>query len=184
MRYPQEIVLKDGREVVMRPLEKSDERYLMAFYKDIPSNDRWYMRYDIMQPTVVRKWFDGLDAGFVHSVIALEGERIVAHASLHLRGYGSTKHIGRLRITVVPEYRHKRLGTWMLLDLIQLAMDKGLEALRADFVAGVEDAAIEAARKLDFFKEAVLEDYCTDQRGNKYDLVIMMKRLHKDWGDF
>ena len=72
----------------------------------------------------------------------------------------------------------------MLLDLIQLAMDMGLEMLRSDFVIGVEDAAIEAAYKLDFFKEAVLKDYVKDQRGFKYDMQIMVKRLHKDWGDF
>ena len=184
MRYPQEIVLKDGREVIIRPLEKEDEEGLRAFYAALPPNDRWYMRYDVMKPEVIHKWFDGLHSGLVHSVIALEEDRIIAHASLHRRGFGSTKHIGRLRIMVAPEYRHKRMGTWMLLDLIQLAMDKGLEALRADFVVGVEDAAIQAARKLDFFKEAVLEDYCMDQRGYKYDMMIMIKRLHKDWGDF
>lgn len=47
-------------------------------------------------------------------------------------------------------------GTWLMLDLIQLAMDKGLEEIRTDLVAGIEDAAIEAATKLDFFKGAVL----------------------------
>jgi hypothetical protein len=52
---------------------------------------------------------------------------------------------------ILPEFRHIRLGTWMLLDLIQQGMDKGLEELRTDLVAGVEDPAIEAAHKLDFF---------------------------------
>ncbi|MCK7504745.1 MAG: GNAT family N-acetyltransferase [Desulfobacterales bacterium] len=59
-----------------------------------------------------------------------------------------------MRIIVLPEFRQKRLGSWMLLDLIHLAMDKGLRELRADFVVGIEDAAIEAAYKLDFFKKA------------------------------
>jgi len=85
---------------------------------------------------------------------------------------------------VIPSFRHKRLGTWMLLNLIRLAIDKGLEELRADFVVGIEDSAIDAAYKLDFFKKAVLEDYIADPDGNRHDLMIMMKRLHKDWGDF
>jgi len=85
---------------------------------------------------------------------------------------------------VLPEFRQKRLGSWMLLDLIHLAMDKGLRDLRADFVVGIEDAAIEAACKLDFFKKAVLEDFIIDPQGQLHDLLIMTKHLHKDWGDF
>ena len=184
MRYPKEVVLKDGQEAVIRRLQKEDEEKLRAFYAKIPDEDRWYMRYDVLDPSVVRKWFDGIDAATVHSVVAFCGDRIVAHASLHVRGYGSTRHVGRLRIMVLPEFRHKRLGTWMLLDLIQLAMDKGLRDLRSDFVVGIEDTAIDAARKLDFFEKACLKDYIKDPRGNRHDLMIMMKRLHKDWGDF
>jgi hypothetical protein len=133
---------------------------------------------------VIRKWIAGIDKGMVYSIVALTEDRIAAHASLHLRGYGSTQHVGRLRIMVLPGFRHKRLGTWMLLDLIQLAMDKGLTDLRADFVVGVEDAGIDAACKMDFFKKALLEEYVKGPDGKRYDMLIMVKRLHKHWGDF
>ncbi|MBW1776344.1 MAG: GNAT family N-acetyltransferase [Deltaproteobacteria bacterium] len=184
MRYPKEIILKDGQEAVIRHLEKGDEPALKAFYSRIPDSDRWYMRYDVTDPSVIRKWIDGIGKGTVYSIVAFSGEKIIAHASLHMRGFGCTAHVGRLRIMVLPEYRHKRLGTWMLLDLIQLAMDKGLSELRADFVAGIEDAAIDSAVKLDFFKCAVLEDYVKDPDGNRHHMIIMIKRLHKNWGDF
>jgi ribosomal protein S18 acetylase RimI-like enzyme len=84
----------------------------------------------------------------------------------------------------LPEFRQKRLGTWLLLDLIQLAMDRGLEMLRADLVAGAEEAAIEAVQKFDFFKFAELKEYVKDIHGNRQDMVIMVKRLHKEWSDF
>lgn len=184
MRYPKEIVLKDRKEAIIRPLEKEDKTLLQQFYGKIPENDRWYMRYDVMDPEVIHEWFENIDRGNIFSIIALSGEQIVAQAGLHMRGFGCTKHVGRLRIMVTPEFRHKRLGTWMLLDLIQLAMDKGLRELRADFVVGIEDAAIEAANKLDFFEKALLKDYAKDQQGNRHDMLIMIKRLHKDWGDF
>jgi L-amino acid N-acyltransferase YncA len=184
LRYPKELVLKDGNEALIRPLEKEDEPGLRQFYADIPADDLWYMRYDVRDPNVIRKWIDSIGKGTVYSTIALSGIPIVAHASLHMRGFGSTRHVGRLRIVVTQQFRHKRLGTWMLLDLIQLAMDKGLQDVRADFVVDVEDAAIEAAYKLDFFEKAVLKDYVKDPQGNRHDMLIMMKRLHKGWGDF
>ena len=184
MRYPKEVVLKGGEEAVIRPLKKDDEPLLQQFYRAIPEEDRWFMRYDVMDPKVINKWIAGIDEGHVFSTIATVGKRIAGHASLHMRGFGSTAHVGRFRIMVALDFRQKRLGTWLLLDLVQLSMDKGLRELRADFVAGVEDAAIEAARKFDFFERAVLKNYVKDRHGRRHDLVIMTKWLHKDWSDF
>ncbi len=184
MRYPKEVVLKDKTEAIIRPLEKTDEPKLLEFYAAIPEKDRWYMRHDVMEPAVVRMMIKAVGRGNVFSTLATVDDDIVAHASLLMRGFGSTRHVGRLRITVLPEYRHKRLGTWVLLDLIQVAMDRGLNDIRADFVIGIEDAAIEAAHKLDFFKVAVIPGYAKSPRGTRYDLQIMVKRLHRTWSDF
>ena len=184
MKFPKELVLKDGSEAIIRPMEKDDEPLLKAFFAKIPEADRWYMKYDVMDPKVLREWFDKLGTGRVFATVAIGDEKIIGHASLHMQEFGCTQHIGRLRVMVVPEYRHKRLGTWMLLTLIRLAMDKGLEELRSDFVVGVEDTAIDAAYKMDFFKRAVLEDYVIGPEGKRHDLMIMTKRLHKDWSDF
>jgi len=184
LRYPKEIVLKDCTEAVIRPLEKNDEDRLRHFYSQTPEQDRWYLRHDVANPQVVSRMIRAIGKGNVYSTVALVGDRIVAHASLLMRGFGSTQHVGRLRILVLSPYRSKRLGTWMLLDLIQLAMDKGLDDLRADFVVGMEDAAIEAAHKLDFFKVAILPEYVKDPEGRRYDLQIMVKRLHRHWSDF
>jgi len=184
VRYPKEIVLKGGTEAVLRPLEKSDATLLSRFYAELPEEDRWYLRYDVMDPVIIQKWIDGIDGGNVYSIIAVISDTIAAHGSLHMRGYGSTGHVGRFRIMVLPEFRYKRLGTWILLDLIQLSMDKGLRELRADFVVGVEEAAIEASYKFDFFKKAVLENYVKGLDGKRHDLLIMTKRLHKNWGDY
>ena len=184
MRYPKEVVLKNREEVVIRPLESDDESMLSEFYNAIPEGDRWYMRHNVMDMQVIRMMINAIGKGNVYATVAVTAERIVAHAALLLRGFGSTKHVGRLRIAVLPQYRHQRLGTWMLLDLIQLGMDKGLDDIRADFVVGVEDAAIEAAHKLDFFKVAVIPDYVKSPRGKRYDLQIMVKRLHRHWADF
>ena len=184
LRYPKEVILKDKTEAMIRPLDKTDDSILMEFYRMIPKRDLWYMRHDVTNPKVFGRIIKAIGSGNVHSTIALVNDRIVAHASLLMRGFGSTKHVGRLRITVLPNYRHKRLGTWMLLDLIQLGMDKGLNDIRADFVVDVEDAAIDAAHKLDFFKVAVLPDYVKDPEGKRHDLQIMIKRLHRNWSDF
>ena len=60
MRYPKEVVLKEGKEAVIRPLEKQDEGLLGQFYAELPDSDRWFMRYDVLDSKVVRKWIDGV----------------------------------------------------------------------------------------------------------------------------
>jgi L-amino acid N-acyltransferase YncA len=184
VRYPKEVVLKEGKEAVIRPLEQQDESLLARFYADLPDSDRWFMRYDVLDPIVIRKWIDGIATATVYSIVAISEDKIVGHASLHIRGFGCTRHIGRIRVMILPPFRHIRLGTWMLLDLIQLGMDKGLEELRTDLIVGVENPAIESAHKMDFFERGLLKDYIKDSDGNHHDLVIMTKRLHKNWGDF
>jgi hypothetical protein len=72
----------------------------------------------------------------------------------------------------------------MLLDLVKLAMGMGVEKIVAEFVSGIEDAAMRGVEKLDFFKAAVLEKHVKDPEGNYHDLVIMVKNLHRDWSDF
>jgi len=171
-------------EAVIRPLEPGDREMLNHFYTQIPQEDRWFMNYDVMDEAIMDKWFEAVAKGSICSILALCEERIVGQGSLYTRSFGAASHVGRFRIVVLPAFRQKRLGTWLLLDLIQLAMDRGLEMLRADLVAGVEDAAIEAVQKFDFFKIAELKGYVKDIHGNRQDLVLMAKRLHKEWSDF
>jgi L-amino acid N-acyltransferase YncA len=165
-------------------LEPGDRPLLNDFYTQMPDSDRWFLNYDVMDTQIMDKWYNAVEKGNVACILAFCNERVVGQGSLYTRGFGAGSHVGRFRIVVLPEFRQKRLGTWLLLDLIQLAMDRGLEMLRADLVAGVEDAAIEAVKKFDFFKFAKLEDYVKDIHGNRKDLVIMVKRLHKEWSDY
>ena len=107
MRYPKEIVLKDKTEAIIRPLEKQDEPKLRKLYAALPEKDRWFMRHDVVNPDVVHRMIAAIGKGNVISMVALVGDRVVAHASLLMRGYGCTRHVGRLRIAVMPELRHR-----------------------------------------------------------------------------
>jgi RimJ/RimL family protein N-acetyltransferase len=184
--YPKVIVTKDGTHAMLRPLARGDERALEAFFARIPHEERWFRRERVDDPEVIRQWMANLDYDRVLPMVAVHAGdgRIIANLSLHRRTFGCRKHIGHVRVMVDPAFRSQRLGTWMLLDMVKLAMEAGLEKLVAELVAGVEEAAIRAAARLDFFREAVLRDYVKDQDGQPRDLVIMVKTLHRDWSDF
>jgi L-amino acid N-acyltransferase YncA len=184
--YPRPLILKNGEEVWLRLLEpQEDAQRIFDFYGGLTEDDRWYLWHDVSDPQVVRDCILNYDPRLVLPVVAVnQAGEIVGKGTLYRHFPGARGHISRVRVVVIPAYRHQRLGTYLLMDLIQLGVNLGLEMLVADFIKGVEDSAIRAARKLDFFEQATLPDYAKDRRGNQYDLAIMVKRLHRGYDDF
>ncbi len=184
--YPKEIVIKDGAPVTIRPVTTEDEQALNAFFASIPEEEKWFLRDDIADPAIMHEWLQALDYERTLPLIAVReaDNAIIANLRMHRSRSSCLNHVAHLRVMVHPDHRSQRLGTWMLLDAIRLAMSTGIEKLVAEFVAGVETAAIKAAYRLDFFEQAVLKDYVKDRQGVTRDLVIMIKNVHRDWSDF
>jgi L-amino acid N-acyltransferase YncA len=184
--YPKEIMSKDGTPIILRPLSREDEQRLSEFLARIPEDERWFLRDNVADPAVMHEWIQRVDYDRILPLVAVtqDDNTIIANVRLYRRASECLRHIGHIRVMVDPAYRDQRLGTWLLLDTIRLAMSVGIEKLVAEFVSGVEDAAVNAAHKLDFFEQAVLKDYVKDREGRYRDLVIMVKTLHRYWSDF
>jgi RimJ/RimL family protein N-acetyltransferase len=181
--YPKDIVLTDGTAVTLRPLTRDDGDALVAFFQHISPEDRWYLRHDVTDATMIRRWAEELNYERVIPIVACHEGRIIGDATLHRHRHGSVAHIAEIRVVIDPHVRSKRLGTWMILDLIQLATGLGLEKLVAE-IPSSETAAIRALRHLDFVREAVIPELHKDANGELHDLVIMVKNLAPAWTDF
>lgn len=182
--YPKEVILKDGTGVTLRPAQKGDEKALYEMFKRLSEEELWFLNHDVTDPKLVDDWIKSLDPKRVISIVAVLEGRIIANAVLMRKVYGAKSHIGKIRISADPRYRDKRLGTWMLLDLMNLAMAIGLKMLVMRLVRDRDAPVIGGAKKLDFIEEAVLKNYVLDKEGNPHDLVIMTKRLPMEWDDF
>ncbi len=183
-RYPKEVILKDRKEIILRPVEDKDEKHLLDFYQNLHLKYRSFLKEDPCKPEIIRKWIHNQKMGKALSVLALYKDRIIGNAVLLLRPFGGRKHVGRLRIILSPDFSGKQLGTWMVFDLTKRSMEIGLEKIRADFVVGIEDTTIKAFRNMDFVEVGLLTNYIQDEDGNYYDYQIMIKQLHKEWSDF
>lgn len=181
--YPKEVILKDGTGVTLRPLMAGDEILLGRMFKRLTEDDRWFLDHDVADFGLIENWVNKRDQQKVSSIIAvLEGE-IIAFASLIRKYYGSKSHIGQIRMSVDPSFREKLLGTWILLDLVNMAMATDLETLVMQLVQERDSALIKSVEKLDFSEKVVLKDYIKDREGNPHNLVIMTKRLYRGWED-
>ena len=147
--YPRTVVLTDGLHIVLRPMSPGDADRLGALRPG--ARDRL-----------------SVDAG--HAVVlAWDGERVAAAAVLERRG-----DTGAVRIAIDPDYAGRRLGTWMLLDLVHLGAAMGFGTLEAA-VPAADAPYREALRRLDFVE---------DRERSSPAEAVLVKALHASWPDF
>jgi len=182
--YPKELILNDGTGVTLRPLADGDQDALFKMFHRFPKEELWFLNQDVNDPDLIDGWVRNLNPKRVVSIIALLEGRVIANAVLMMKDYGAKKHIGKIRIAVDPAMREKRLGTWMLLDLINMAVAIGLEILVMRLIEDRDITVIQGVKKLDFVERAVFKDYVLDMEENPHNLVILTKRLQIRWDDF
>ncbi len=179
--YPKEIILRDGSGVTLRPLREGDEKHLFEMFNRLPKDDRWFIDRNVQDFGLIENWVRNLDLDRVFSIVAVLEGKIIANAILMRKYYGAKSHIGEIVISVDPVFRERHLGTWMLLDLINLGISVGLEMVEMRLVEGRDATIARAVKKLEFVEEAVLRDYVKDRNGIPQDMSIMVKRFHRVW---
>jgi GNAT superfamily N-acetyltransferase len=179
--YPKEVILRDGSGVTLRPVSAEDGPLLGRMLARLSEEDRWFLGLGEDVTAFVKGWIRFAGTERVFAIAAeLEGEMIAVAALVRERA-GSEGHVGQIRISVDPGYRERRLGTWMLLDLINAAISMGLERLVMRLVEGRDDLIRRGVEKLRFTREAVLESFVKDMEGNFHNLGLMVKRLPLEW---
>lgn len=175
--YPKSISLEDGTILKLRPVLKEDEAALLAYFQNLPPEDRLCLKEDVTDPKVIEKWILELDYDNILPLIALHNGQIVGDATLHFSPIGWTKHMGEIRLTTSTQYRVRGLGTLLIQNLIDIATRLGLEQISAE-IPPVLDKAFYLIEKMGFKEVAHLSGFVRDLEGTESDLVLLVKYLH------
>jgi GNAT superfamily N-acetyltransferase len=165
--------LKDGTEVLLRPMVKDDRKAVGDFFGRLTVSVLQYVRNDVTDPKVLDQWFDNLNYDRAFPLLAFKDNKVVANGTLHRVGYGWRKHLGTLRIVVEPEFHGKGLGTLMINELVDLSHEFGLEKLMVEFPLRAH-GALAMFKKAGFSPRAVIEGLMKDRHGENLDIVIMV----------
>ena len=174
--YPQEAVLRDGKRLLIRPFAEQDTPALFEFFENLTVGVRRFAWDDVMDRALIEGWGQNVDYSKALPLLAFDGQRIVADATLHRREGGPLRLVGRIKWLMQPEYRGLGLGTILVNDFINIASHQGLRHLTAMLIADLEADAIATLQDLGFEKY-LLPDYGTDPNGEAHDMVKMVLRL-------
>lgn len=178
--------MKDGVEVLIRPMAEDDFERSYDFFQTLTEEDRVFLRADVSDPEVIRMRVQKAVTGSSVRLVAIDCGRIVADGTLELERQGWKKHMGEVRLFVAPTHQRKGLGLLMARELYVLAQEYRVEELIVKMMRP-QKGARRIFKKLGFTETSVLLDYVKDISGKKQDLIIMrsdMKNLWREWEEF
>jgi RimJ/RimL family protein N-acetyltransferase len=180
LQYPKKINLREGTEIILRPMVAEDEDKLLEFFRAIPEEDRIYLADDVTSRKVIRRWCKELDYNTVLPILAEKDGVIIGDSTLRHTRLGWMRHVGHIRSVVSIDWRRKGVATVLVGELIEHAIMRGLDKLvfRA---MDTQVSAINAMKAMGFVKEAVLKEHVVDLRGRPHDLIIMTNYVSELW---
>ena len=177
--YPRTVMLRDGATVTLRPLETEDKLRLLAFFKRVPEEERYYLKENVTAPEVIQAWTSRIDFDRVIPIVAVAGNDIVADATIHRSRAPARRHIGELRVVVDPTFREVGLGRRLIRELLDISAELGLSQATFELVGDREQPAINAAQSVGFRASATLKGRIKDYWGNYQDLVLLEMPLNE-----
>lgn len=178
-KFPKEITLKDGTRCRLRPLRKDDEQALHAFFLAVPEPERMFIKHRVTQPEVIHDWCQNIDLGRNFPLLALMDGKIAGAATLHQQLGGWKRHIGRVSVLVLPQYRGRGLARALIREIVDLARNVSLERVEAEFI-GEQEAAVKMFALLGFSNLVRLENYVKDMQAISHDYILMGVNLKTD----
>src|SRR5215510_13762707 len=130
-KYPKEIKLKDGSKSRLRPLRKDDQKGFHQFFLAVPEAERMFIKHRVTDPEIIQDWCQNIDLGRNLPLLALIDGKIVGDATLHQQLGGWKRHIGRISVLVLPEFRGRGLARALVNEIVEIARHVGLEKVEA-----------------------------------------------------
>lgn len=175
-RFPQEALLRDGRRVLLRLFSENDTAPLYDFFHRLPEDVRRFAWDRIDNRALVESWGRELDYAKVLPLLATDGNKVVADATLHRREGSPLRLVGRVKWLIDPEWRGVGLGTVLINKFIDIARSNGLRHLTCMLISDLESDAVKTLRDLGF-DEYTIPGYGTDPDGNQHDMTKMVLKL-------
>ena len=175
-RFPQEALLRDGRRVLLRLFSENDTGALYDFFQRLPGEVRRFAWDRIDNRALIESWGRELDYAKVLPILAVDGNKIVADATLHRREGSPLRLVGRIKWLLDPAWRGVGLGNVLINKFIDIARSNGLRHLTCMLISDLEADAVKTLSELGF-QGYTIPGYGTDPDGHQHDMIKMVLKL-------
>lgn len=165
-----------GEPMVLRRVTPADADRLHRFFLSLPAADLLFLRRDVTDGRQINAWMAEIERGETVTIIAETEGTVMGEATLHLSDVPWTRHVGVVRVFTAYEQRGRGLGRLLLEEICRLAPSLGIEKLVAEMTVE-QTAAQHLMRDLGFVEQARLPLFVKDRRGQRHDLIMMVKDL-------
>ncbi|HBU59626.1 MAG TPA: hypothetical protein DEB48_07275 [Verrucomicrobiales bacterium] len=169
----------DGIAIEIRPLQASDEKALLGFFKNLPQPEVMFFKRRVTDPDVIKSWCENIELDSRLPLLALHEGKIIAVASLLQNKGGWKRHIGRISQSILPKYRQKGIAGKLVQELVDVARMAGLQKVEAEFI-DKQEGGQKLFALLGFTHLLKLEDYVQDMQAINHDYVLMGMDLKTD----
>jgi RimJ/RimL family protein N-acetyltransferase len=160
----------------IRPLRLDDYDAFLAFSREIPPEDRMFLRRDVTNPEVVHQMLTESQSDSEVWLIALLEGRIVAQGSIQRPRHGWMRHVGEMRLVVGREYQRRGFGSLLARELFICAIGLKIDKVVAK-MAVEQLPSLKCLEKLGFQQEIILRNYIKDLNGLYHDMLIMSQEI-------
>ncbi len=149
---------------------------LYSFFQRLPIEYRRFAWDPIENRALIERWGREIDYAKALPLLAFDGSRIVADATLHRRRGGPLRLVGRIKWMLDPAFRGVGLGTTLVNHFISIGRENGLRHLNCMLISDLEADAVKTLEGLGF-QSYVLPRYGTDPDGNQHDMTKLVLAL-------
>lgn len=174
------IVLKDGREAILRSAQPGDAAEMVAFMKTTAGETEFLLRYPeecTMDAAGEAVFIDNvLNSGDQVMPCCFVERKLAGNAMLTMNSRLKTHHRGSVAIGLLQEYWGLGIGTALFQELIAIAKARGLDHLELDYVEGNQRARC-LYEKMGFIQVAEVPDVYRLKDGSFRKSILMMRKL-------
>jgi RimJ/RimL family protein N-acetyltransferase len=178
--YPRKVRLRSGQEVTLRPPTRDDEQALHAFFNALLDEDRMFLKDDVTDRAVIRRWLESPDPDRIFPLLAVSEGRVVADATLHRNAHAWSRHVGEIRMVIARDWQRQGLAAVLTHELVAAASERGIDIIEARVLEGQHGAQV-AMERLGFEVDVVLRNRATDRTGRRRSVVIMTRDVAELW---
>ena len=160
----------------IRRFRPTDDAAMLAFAAGLPEHDLLFLGRDLRHERVIEAWQQAIGEGWIGSLVAEDGGRIVATAALVRDPLGWSGHVGEIRLLVASDRRGVGLGRDLLEALLAIAHAHGLTKLSASMTPD-QAGSIALFEGLGFRCEATLTGQVRASDGIVHDLLVLARAM-------